>query len=247
MKDPAPNPVAILTDFLVLHRTQLASSPGLHSLIRIIHPTIFYDDGSGTFSYDATGTGADYTANYVTGAAFTRLNGMQLQTKTTTPAANDLVSAYKYLPLGPGPIVRLQLLFRRASGTSTNFTSAFRMLPDNETNLLTAEVEAHWQSGKLAYHKKTNGAWAMTELADSFLQPDNNQWHKLDVAVNIHTHKWVHIILNGKTLALPALELETAASANHGRILNFILGTLALEAVQAETHLDQILITTEEA
>lgn len=247
MKNPAPNPVAILTHLLDLHRSRFASLPGLHSLIRIIHPVLFYDDASGTFQYEVAATGADFVANYVTAAAFIRVNGLQLLTKETTPAADDEVLAQMFLSAGPGPIVRLQCVFRRGAAPSGDFTSTFRLQPDNETHILDATIEAHWSAARLAYLKKTDGAWAMTELADSKIDPVQNSWHKLDFAINTLTEEWAYIKLDGKALAISPLAIEPAASIGRGRIMALTLGTTAVAAAQAETNIDQLLITTEEA
>jgi len=254
MKDPGPNTL----EQLIAANAKLAalaaggggasaSSPGLYSLKPILHPAIFFDDASGTFNYTINATGEDYTADYDPASAFVGLKGITLKTKATTPAAGDHVWADMPLPLGPGPVFRVQLLMRTPATGSTNTITGISLSADDELNTLTVALEAHWAALKLAYQKKSNGSWAMTEMPDSKLRIDEKQWHTLDFAFNIPTRKWLHIILNGKTLSITADDVQATTSVNRGRFVRLRLINSTPVAEQAVTHLDQILITTEEA
>jgi len=247
MKDPGPYPVELLKAILDVHGASRISLPGIFSLKPVLFPAIFYDDCEGTEPYTVSGTGDGFQGSYVTEAAFVGLNGLKIQTRETGAAASDYARADLLLPLGPGPVIRLQLMFRRPNTTSADFTTLFMLYTDDEVRRLDASIEAHWNAQRLAYLKKTNAEWTMTQVEQWHLERDNNRWHKLDLAINLLTAQYVHIKLNGKVCAPDPTDLETTGTAGRGRILDFRLKTTAIAAAQAETQFDQILITTEEA
>jgi len=247
MKAPGPYRVELLKAILDAQPPAIASSPGIFSLHPILHPALFYDNAEGAFQWTVTGTAGEYKASYETSGALVGQKGLVMHTKTETPANNDYVRTSIYVPGGPGPIVRFQLSFRRDAATSTHFSTEFRFSVDNETNKLQAWLEAHWQIMRLAYQMKINAGWTMTEMDDSHLRAGEGQWHNLNVAINIETAKWVSIVLNGKSLTIANDDLEKAVSTYHDRGIQIQLGTIAVAALMAGSHFDQILITSEEA
>jgi len=69
---------------------------------------LLLDDCQGTFNWTAAGTGGDDVHAYAAAAAFTRLKGMHLATRTTAAADNDYLSATRRLGLPESEVLRLQ-------------------------------------------------------------------------------------------------------------------------------------------
>ena len=247
MKDPGPNAVELLNYILAATGPAAISSPGVHGLNPILYPAIFFDDCSGTEPYQVTGTGTGFQATYVTEAAFVGLNGLKVQTRETGAAAGDIASAKINLPANALPIIRVQLLFARDPDTDTHFYTALWLQSDNGINSYLAKVEIAWQAPSVSYYKKANGTWAMAAIPGWLVQPDNHSWNHLQLAINLNTLCYHEIKLNGLTHSIPTEPLEPGVTANRGPLLMLTLQTRTGQAVQANTHFDQILVTAEAA
>ena len=247
MKDPGPNPVELLTHILAATGPAAISSPGVHGLTPILYPAIFFDDCSGTEPYQVSGTGEGFQASYVTEAAFVGLNGLKLQTRETGAAAGDYAAAGIYLPANELPIIRVQFLFARPPTTSTHFYTNLALRPDDTSFTYGSNIEIAWQAPSISYWKKTNAGWSMSAIPGWLLQPDNHAWNHLELAINLATACYHEIKLNGQTLSIPTEPLDPSASADRGPLLFVELRTRAAEAVQANSHFDQILVTAEAA
>jgi len=247
MKDPGPYPVELLKAIFDKAAPAGASYPGLHGLGRIIYPAIFLDDGSGAFPFATRGTGAGWEAKYAQPANFVGTMGLECSTRETGATVADFSWAEIYLPDSPLPIVRVQVLFRRPSTTSDDARARIRLFHDDTALHYTADFFILFAQHIVQAYTKQNGAWAMTPIPDCLVQEAENQWHHMNFSINKLTHQYVDFALNGHAFALPALPLESGASAGRCHLLYLGLAAEAGAAEQAVIHFDQILVTAEEA
>jgi len=245
MKDPGPHVVALLTAILDKTCAALPSAAGYLTLKPILHPAIFYDDCEGTEPYIVTGTGDGYQASYVPEAALVGLTGLKVQTREAGAASGDLAQAHIHLPGNALPIIRVQMLIARPPPTSTNYATAIHLSADYGDYLYRSVVEINWQTPSVSYWKKANGFWSMTAIAGWLMEPANHRWHHLQLAINAQTGHYYEIKSDGRTHSIPLEQMEPIATANRGCQLELELRTRTCEAVQANTHFDQILVTAE--
>jgi len=245
MKDPGPHPVALLDDIDRGCGASSISVPGLHSLQPILLPAVFFDDCSGTMHYQVDGTGTDHQVDYATAAAYVGLNGLKIQTKQTTPAINDDAYAQLYMPANELPIVRLQLLMARMSGSSGTPATDVYLFNDNESFYHTAQVHIVWNPPVVSYLKKDNGTWSLNTIDTWKVNYLDEGWNHLELAVNVDRGFYHEIVLNGKRLSIPTQPMEPDTAKAYGRHLQMRLLTTALAAERAAIMFDQILVTAE--
>lgn len=214
------------------------------SRIPILHPAILYDDASGTFNWLDMGTPADYTADYDPSAAYVGINGIQLNTKQTTPAANDYVRIYRHIWLPPHQLLRIQLVFNHVDKDISAYLRVILHWYQGETHYV-AGIRTKADDGEVSYASGITGVIATwTVLPGVTIPLMDDVWNKLDLSVNWIDAMYQYIHLNDTIVdgtALPVGSLEYAAA----KVLSIYIELETLQAAQAIARLDQILLTPE--
>jgi len=214
------------------------------SRVPIMHPALLYDDGEGTWKWKRTIFGAGPTYEYDPVAALVGLNGIQLQTGGTQPAANDLISIYRQIWLPAEEQVRLQVCFNLVAAAPEMelaillhwFTSVNHYLGGLKFNSNAASVS--YASSVAA------GSISWTQIAGWLCQNSDDCWNRADMAINLRTLAYQRLNVNEHVMDGAALPFPSEASGL-GKYLevHFLLQTLA--AAQATVYLDQVLVTPE--
>lgn len=212
--------------------------------IPVIHPALFFDDSSGTFTWQAEGDGADWTAEYDPLAAHVQLNGILLKTRETTPTTNDHVVIYRRLWLPPRGVLRLQYVACLPT-TGPNAALDLTLIWNDGVNAHDAGIRLRATSPSIYYIRGWDAPGFDWGSLPTFSRGEiDHSWVKIDLSVNLDTnfHHRVQVneqVLDGRTLAIsthpPALEKHMH--------LAFDLSTPT--AAQATAYVDQILLTQE--
>jgi len=247
MKDPGPNPVELLTAILAKTGAAPPSSPGPLALGSIPYPALFADDCSGAFNYQVSVSGDGAEAKYDPAAAFTGSHGILIRTRAAGATIGDWCAITAFLPDSPLPIIRFQLLLSRPTDTSPQTKTRILILQDDTLFSYNPKFEISHQTHRMSCRAKMNAVWTDPYIDDLFIQEDNRQWHHFNFTINKLTHEYGPFACNGRLYPLPALPLEPLATDGRVPRIQFEIRTEAGEALQANTHIDHVLITGEEA
>lgn len=212
----------------------------LFNRIPILYPAIFYDDCSGTYRYQNTGDGADFSSEYLTSAAFIGTNGIQMRTRTTNPAADDYVTLSKTLHLPPSKLIRLQLSAMNPL-TSPNLHLIASLHWYDGTNvymcrirLTMADEKVYYCSGWAPVYTDTGLHWYHEAYA----------WNRLDISANINEGKFHRLTVNEQTLDMSAISLPSTASGLTPHLM-FQVSVITAANARATAYFDQFLLTGE--
>jgi len=248
VKDPGPNVLEQIVKSNELLAAILAAAgppapglPGSYNPEPIIYPTIFFDNGDGTFNYHVTADGADFVAVYATEAAFVGLNGIHLKTRTTDPEALDEVRCeYR-----PGKcletLANLKVMFRCAEGVVSSYVEIKLGYCDVGTRYY-GHLILKFEDHECGYFSKDNGANTFHTMGTTRFLSDDRLWHIVDISINIATHMYRSVRVNEYLLALPTSHLaEENEVRPHSMFIELALTTA--EAVAHEAYFDQLLVT----
>lgn len=208
--------------------------------VPIIHPCLFFDDGSGTFNYVASGDGADYDAEYSTTYAFTGAKGIKLATRTTGPQAGDDVTIHKDLHVPPQKLVRLRFLHMQPSINPDALLYAMIYWYDG-TNLNAAEIMFKTSDQKVYYAATFHADYTATGLVFSEV---SNVWNYVDLSINLNTGYYTSLRVNNLIADLSAVAFATSASANNSH-LRLYFKVEAVGADKTYAAIDQVILTAE--
>lgn len=210
------------------------------SHVPILFPAIFYDDCAGTFNYQDSGDGADYAAAYNSAYAYVGEKGIQLRTRTTTPASGDVVSITKSIPLPPTQLLRVQLNF--ATLVTTRQPNIYVALLYYDGSSVNAPELAFTPADSKVYY----AASFRSDYTDTGLtyNPVQNNWNHLDFSVNLSAGKYHNLTVNNGIADLSTISVPTSADAT-AAILKLFLEIETRTASYYYAGLDQILVTTE--
>jgi len=217
-----------------------------HPLCRIpiIHPAVLFDDCESSFLWTAAGTGADYVAEHDPAAAYVQTNGIILQTKLTTPAANDVVTLNRVLWLPPQMLVRLQFVF---AFPSTAISCQLRVWLNWYSPAIqyAAGFAANPQLGTVYRVNGFVGVEPTWLLADDLTIPlIDKAWNKFDLSLNWQTA--LHHLLHFNNTVLDLSDLAITQQDGIGpSFMSLHVELETLQIAQATAYLDQILLTSD--
>ena len=162
---------------------------------------IAYDDFEGRQNFTGSGTGADWTVALTTGGneMVDGLQGLKLQTRLTTPAIGDQVTAIRSMHLTPHKTYCL--------------SSAFRFSPMANTRLVALLMDIYTGSHQCSFgvgydpqvqmleYQNQPGIW--DTIIGGAIAVDGAAWGRLMFAVDISIFRIISVVCNG--LVLPNL------------------------------------------
>ena len=206
----------------------------------IIWPALFYDDASGTFDYVASGTGADWTAEYSTDTVLLGTKSLKLQTRLTDPASGDIVSLYKHLPVPPRKLARIQLAF--CLGTAaTNGNLWARAFYHDGAKAHKFEIRCIYADESVQYLDHNND---YLTIPNAFWSKATNVWNSFDLSIHLNPPKYHLLRLNGLTFDLSALLPYSYSETSTPKFMPGIT-IRATAAAWTLFYFDQILVTPE--
>lgn len=214
------------------------------SAIPVIHPALFFDDCSGTFTYVSAGTGADYVAEYDPLAAHVQTNGILLKTRETTPADADEVAIYRRLWLPPRGVLRLQLMFSLLSYAPTRYLDIVLTWNNNDV-AHDAGLRVKGSNGICYYITGyAAGEFTWTAIPNWKAGIIDHAWNKIDLSVNLDTDFHHKIQLNEHVLDGRDIPVHTHDLVME-KHMHLYMRLRSGAAVQVTAYLDQILLTQE--
>jgi len=214
------------------------------STIPVIHPALYFDDCSGTFTWQATGTGADWTAEYDPIAAHVQVNGLLLKTRQTTPTYPNYTSIYRRLWLPPRGVLRLQLVFSTLIDLPARYLHFAISWNDG---VVAHDAGLHFASstGAVSYITGySSGDFTWTQIPGWVYSTIEHSWNKLDLSFNLQTNRYHKIELNEYALDGTDIHVHShpLALAKH---VHLYIRLLNSSADQVTAYIDQILLTQE--
>lgn len=208
--------------------------------IPVLHPAIFYDDCNGTFAYKVTAGPAGWVADYTLEWPYVGLKALEMHCSNVDPYVGEYVEIHKSLLQPPTQLARLQIIFCQPAGGPANFTN-FTLHWRVPERVYMAQV----QCDTLTKHILYAHSWAPA-FTDSGLRFNNGirWWNHLDLSMNLLTHRYHRLSLNGYALDLSAIPLPYAVSS-YNPSLTFTIKVTNQAAVASHMLFDQILITPE--
>jgi hypothetical protein len=208
--------------------------------VPIIHPTLFYDNGDGTFSWVVAGDGSGYGAVYTNSAPFVGTNRVSLYTRSSGATAGDKASMTKKLWLPPTRLLRLQFCQCQATSSPDGWVY-IRIYWYDGTNINGAELSYNTATRVIAYASAFASSYVDTTLR---AQRYALTWNKWDLSINLNARTFNHLTVNNQVLDMSSIAIPTSASAEYSRVyLQFEVETAT--TAQFSTALDQILLTAE--
>jgi len=208
--------------------------------VPILYPALFYDDCEGNYSWITTGTGTDYAANYATQNVFVGKQVISLKTRATTPTINDTITIQKTFGAVPTQLVRIQLLYRRASQPPTHSFELRFDWYDGE-NLWCVNIRLDGASEHVDY-------WRADHLFHTIpnwrFDPSWYTWNRIDLSVDLLKHLYRRLAINHQVTDLNA-EIELSEPDTKPAALALSLNLRTLENIQAWALVDQVLVTPE--
>lgn len=145
------------------------------------------DDCSGTCTWRVVGTGADPAGTYETAAAFVGLKGMQIKTRVTDPAANDLCTVSKVVALPDSGLLVFRAKFSLvAKGVLSGLT--FGMDVENGSRRYQGAV-AYYPNGPILGWDDSGGTGP--EVAAGAFSMDADAWFGMEIVVDCNAYKYV--------------------------------------------------------
>jgi len=212
--------------------------------VPVIHPCVFADDCSGTFTYRSGGTGTDYQAEYDPSAALVQQNGILLKTRATTPAIGDEVYIHKELWLPALRLLRLQLAFRQPEPTG-HFQCTAALVWGDGTKRYDAGIHTDVSDAHVDYVSGgTLGLWTYTELDGIIAQLAYGAWNHIDLSIDLSRHEYGLLHFNQFVRDLRGVPLPSTAAPGEW-LLRLYLYLWSTTASQETLNSDQILISPE--
>lgn len=199
---------------------------------------LLLDSCEGTLAWVISGTGGDYAGAYAAVAAWIGTNGLSLQTKTTTPAENDIVRAVRTLEWVESGLVALRLWFA-CPDISAVKKVMFRVEQDDGTDLYQADVEYLPGTQKVQY--LTVGEAMIETTIDPGAVADG-QWSMAELVVDMTLHNWVSLRMFGQRVDLAGVPIWL--NAGNGSIKGMIINidVIADGSDVAAAYFDQIYV-----
>jgi len=218
-----------------------AGLPGTYNPDPIIYPVIFYDPCAQTFNWAVTADGADYVAKYEPFAAFVGNKGMHLKTRTTDPAADDVVCCQYYPGRCVETLANLKVMFRSPEGEVPS-TLDIRLGYCEIATLHYGHLQVQWQAHTIGYFSKDNGVNTWHSMGSELFDGDAELWHIAEISIDMATSKYRSVRINDTELALPTSNLsEETYIKPHSMFIELKL--FAADAATHEVYLDQLLVT----
>lgn len=196
---------------------------------------VLLDDCEGTNLWAITGTGADFTGTFETGAAFHGTKGLQLVTRTTDPADNDVVTAKRFMPYLAADVLLWRVLVGLPDVSVVRYVSFdFHMFDgskDRQANMI-------WRPNTPRLEFKNSAGNTATIAGYAQGVPDG-AWVSWSMAFQMDTYKHIFVELNGiKTDMSDEAIYEVGASSS--RYVSVGITVVTIGAALATAYFDSM-------
>lgn len=195
------------------------------------------DDCEGTFSWYPYGTGGDDVHTYATAAAFTGTYGIQLKTRTTNAAADDVTAIQKFFghPESGLLVARAKIATpSQAAIKSINFL----LIHANGIRAYTAQLKFTPATPKIEYTDAAGNLVAIPTLARG---QGDYQFITWELVIDCRTHQYLSAMVNGARADLTGINVwNTGAITEH--YAGLALAVIAIGAAPAEIYVDNIYV-----
>jgi len=196
---------------------------------------LLLEDSEGTFTWTPSGTGGDDVHAFATAAAFMGLNGIQLKTRTTSAAADDLLSVQKWCQF---PESGLLVLRARIASPALAAVKAIYLTASVHDGALNAQGQMMWSPNtpRVAYQNLAGAAVPITEMA---FTTENLAFITLELVLDLDAMNYIAIAWNGIRKLLPAIPMYAVGSS---ALREVILGVsvTSIAAAPAQAYVDTV-------
>ena len=210
------------------------------STIPTLWPALFYDDSEGTFDYEVSGSGADYSADYTNDTVLVGTNSTKIKSRITAPAEGDIILILKHLPVPPRKLARIQLAFRLGDA-ATNGNFIVRAIYYSGAGQIWFEIRCLYDD-ETVYYMNSGGTY--TVIPNAFWSKATPVWNYIDLSINLATQKYHLLRINGLSFDLSAHKAWWSSSAVTPKFSVAFSG-ITSAAAWTQFHIDQILVTPE--
>jgi len=249
VKDPGPNVLEqiiksneLLAAIAAAGGIPSAPQEGWYSGLPILYPVIFMDQRDTGIAYTTDGTGADWTVEKSNVKPYAGGFNLHLVTKTTTPAANDEVTAEIILPAPEKPHILLQVLTAADEELAEEHWVEITLWRDLAGHTYYAWLIIRWLPRDVTYWRWYEGAPQQIGI-DTPMRGRDMAWHHIQIAIDQSTLKYLFIKINGEVFDLSPYELYHGGVVDPGNLLKFKLKVKNVGAAMSGDYFHQILIT----
>ncbi len=200
---------------------------------------LMYDNFEGRLNWTGSGTGTDFVVALSTGGneMVDGMQGLKLQTKATTPAAGDEVTATRSMFVTPHRYLTFSGFFRFLNSTTVR-RICLRLLYYSGAYQYRFAVGYTCLAQRLDYLEYSE-AWWPVPGGSIVLHPDS--WHRLAFTVDLVSLRIIAVSCD--TLSLLSLDLEPPLNNNTSGAHIDLSAYLSVDtAAQATSYLDHLFL-----
>jgi len=210
----------------------------ISSVIDFDDPILVHDTFEVSSLWNGTGTGLDYSVARDAAAAYFNAYGIRLQTKITTPAADDFVKMDRDYAISNKNLLKVSALFRivnPAAEVKEFVISANHQIGD----LLGIARFRYMVSTGIWYYYDAAGSY-VEFLANSNLA--ENHWHRLSLVTNTTAGKYGIMVVDATKKDLSAIPINISYNPGQPDSFNVSLTLIAAGATQCIADIDNIIV-----
>jgi hypothetical protein len=198
---------------------------------------LLLEDCEGAFTWSIIGTGGDDVHTFAAAAAFMGAYGMQLKTRTTNPAENDYVEAYKFMGFPESKLVVVRLRWASPDLTKVKSFVVDLYLRDGATT---------WQASlrfDTVNHlvKYLNAAGGSTTIVGMGWTEYPLQFVTAELVIDANAMEYLSVMANGVRAELPDQGLYEVGAETY-RACDVGLTVTAAGAAPAEVYVDSVYV-----
>lgn len=196
---------------------------------------LLLEDCEGTLVWNISGNAGDYAGTFETAAAFFATKGLELVTRVTNPAENDLASAQRYLPYPKSELVVLRALIGLPDVSKVKYVSLNFYAFDGA---MQRRATLFWYPNVPKLERK-NSAGGDSVISGYGQTVRDGIWTSMTVVLDLNAFEYLACELLGIHTSLEGLAmLEVGASTD--RHLSFVATVCADGAAAATVYWDSL-------
>lgn len=165
-------------------------------------PVDLYDDMEGVLKWTGDGDGADWTVEKLSTDAFNGNACLHLKTRTTSPAADDGVTAKRSFYQRPGKRYRMEMIWKHGSLATSEWVR-FQFLIDDGVDEHIGGVMCSVQAERW-YYIRYDGGTAL--LDDPPILPQALMWHRMAFTFDENTGLYGQLTADGQVVDMSDLK-----------------------------------------
>lgn len=202
-------------------------------------PVLLQDNLDPPLKWALTGTGSDYSIYPSISKVFSGSRSIFLQTKTTTPAINDVAAIYRYFPVSAIKKVRLFFVFYPFDEVLTAYSPKVSLELRSHNKIYYTGFAINRDSNAIYYVSDSN-TW--TDTTDTITNPPIAQHAGYFLDIDLLNEKYISLNINGYNYDMSSFAITTAALSGDFTLGYIQIGIETLHATQLSAYLDSVLI-----